>query len=298
MSIVKNIVKKITKNPVNTKLEDFGQYGLGLIKDPKDSRDYKISSLKGTNKPNISSLPNKVDYSNEMSSIKDQDGTPMCVGFAVAAVREWQQQQEYITERKEKSNYIREEDEYDFSDAWIYWNCKKIDNFPNSDGTSIRAAMKVLNKIGVPQEKAWPFSEDMNNPGEPESWSKMTARWNIIKSYHRITNLNQLLDYLANHGPVVTGVLVFKTFYYPDNKGHVNMPNSGEEPLGGHGICLTGYDKDQKKIFFKNSWSTKWGDQGFGSIPFKYWKKYSLDSWALTNMDVSTEDLKGEYEGM
>jgi hypothetical protein len=59
-----------------------------------------------------------------------------------------------LKERKEGSKYKRKQSEYDLSESWIYWNCKKIDQWPDSEGTSIRAAMKVLNKLGVPSEKA------------------------------------------------------------------------------------------------------------------------------------------------
>lgn len=292
MSILRPLIKRKKsqrEEPIDT------PYGIGLIQDPVDERDYQLSSLKQITSPQ--SLPYRVDYSNEMSSIKNQGRTPMCVGFAVAATKEWQEQQEYLKEKKQGSKYKRKESHYDLSESWIYWNCKKIDNFPDSGGTNIRSAMKVLNKLGVPQEKAWPFTEDMDNPGKPASWSKMTAKWKKIKSYHRINNTNELLDYLANHGPLVTGVLVFRTFYYPDNSGHVSMPDSNEDPLGGHALAVVGYDRSQNKIFFKNSWGS-WGNQGYGSFSFEYWQNYLMDTWALTDIDTTAENLEGKWEGL
>ncbi len=84
----------------------------------------------------------------------------------------------------------------------------------------------------------------------------MTARWKKIKSYHRITNLDELIEYLANHGPVVTGVLVYRGFYYPDSNGVVPLPHENERPVGAHAICLCGYDKGRNRqnyLIFKNS---------------------------------------------
>lgn len=303
MSIIRNIVKKIVKRNANSEEEHMEveklPYATGLIQDEPDSRDYLYQNIKGE-KPDISKLPNKWDLSSEMSPVKSQMNLGACVAFATAAVREWQQKKEYLKERKEGSSYKRESAEYDLSESWIYWNCKKIDNFPDSEGTSIRSAMKVLNQLGVPKEKAWPYTDDKNNPGKPKPWSKLTSRWNKIKSYHRITSIEELVDYLYNHGPVVAGVLVFSTWGNPDSNGFVDMPPDWERPQGAHAIPIIGYDKSpdndkDKKLFFKNSWGM-WGNQGFGSISFDYWKQYALDCWAITDMDVKRSQLKGEYK--
>lgn len=41
-----------------------------------------------------------------------------------------------------------------------------------------------------------------------------------------------------------------------------------EGSWGNHTILITGYDLDKELIFFKNSWGTDWGDQGYGTITF------------------------------
>lgn len=276
------------------KVEQPRKYEMGLIKDEPDERDYLIQSV--MNKPySIDDLPEKVIYNNEMSSVKGQGHLGACVSFATAAIKEWQEKKEYLKERKEGSKYKRDE-EYDLSESWIYWNCKKIDPFPNSEGTTIRAAMKVLNKIGVPSEKAWPYTDDKNNPGKPASWSKMTAAWKKIKSYHKINSFEELLNTLYKVGPVVAGVLVFDTFYEPGTGkfAKVKMPSANQQPIGAHAIAITGYDKRYNLLWFKNSWSNSWGNQGFGTIDFNYWRNFNLNTWAVTDLDVTKEMLEGK----
>lgn len=58
-------------------------YTFGYIPDPPDERDYEVSSL-------MTGLESakSVDYSNQMSSVKDQGSKGSCVGFAVAAMLE------------------------------------------------------------------------------------------------------------------------------------------------------------------------------------------------------------------
>ena len=44
----------------------------------------------------------------------------------------------------------------------------------------------------------------------------------------------------------------------------------GRSLLGGHAILLVGYDRVRGVVYFRNSWGTGWGDQGYGTLPFAY----------------------------
>jgi hypothetical protein len=39
------------------------------------------------------------------------------------------------------------------------------------------------------------------------------------------------------------------------------MPQPGEGTLGGHAVCMVGYDKSERVFIMRNSWGVKWGDQ-------------------------------------
>lgn len=275
----------------------------GLREDPVDKRDYvfsakgKLGGISGYTNV-IEDLPQTVDRSSEMSPVKNQGYAGTCVGFATAAVKEWQETQEYINEKKRGSKHERESGTYDLSEAWIYWNCKKIDPWPGESGTNIRSAMKVLRKIGVPSEKAWPYTDDESNPGKPTPWSKMTARWKKIKSYYKIQNIEDLLVHLANTGPVITGMLLYQDFYYPESDGFVPLPSSNESPIGAHAVAICGYikEKDHNKLIIKNSWGPNWGDNGYGLIKWKYWWENNLNTWGMTDQNILREDIEGPYE--
>lgn len=78
--------------------------------------------------------------------------------------------------------------------------------------------------------------------------------WTGIRSWHRAP---------AN----VTGIIPF--------------PPEMELRLGGHAICVVGYNDNQGQFIFKNSWGTGWGNKGYGSLPYDYVKAYCLEAWGL-----------------
>jgi hypothetical protein len=56
--------------------------------------------------------------------------------------------------------------------------------------------------------------------------------------------------------------------------------------LGGHGIVAVGYNDATQRITFRNSWGTRWGASGYGTIGFDYFTNSSLseDCWTISNL--------------
>ncbi len=253
---------------------------LNLKRDVSDKRDFKLTEQVFS----TISIPNNIDWTDTMSPVKNQGQLGSCVGFATAAMKEWQEQREHDKEVADGKKYMREEDHYDLSEAWIYWKCKEIDPWPNSEGTSIRCAMQVLQKHGVPCEKAYPYSDKYK--GKPESWAKLIAKWGKIDSYWRCRGIDDLRLALPN-GPVVIGIACFREIFSPSDSGIVSYPNNPDEILGGHAICSVGYNDDHSLIKFKNSWGTKWGNNGYGYIPYTYVNDFMWDAWVAKDLSVT-----------
>ncbi len=256
---------------------------INLTKDVPDDRDFKLSTL------DAGTMPNFVDHTPKMSPVKNQGRLGSCVGFASAAMKEWQEQIEHereVAEGKRDRRKKRGLDSYDLSEAWIYWKCKEIDPWPDSEGTSIRCAMQVLHKNGVPCENAYPYSDKFK--GKPKFWAKLIAKWGLIDSYWRCDGLNELRMGLLD-GPVVIGVGVFEEFF---NSIIIPYPSNPDNVLGGHAICAVGYDNDEGLIKFKNSWGNNWGENGYGYLPYKYIDHFMWDAWIAKDLSVTRRILK------
>jgi C1A family cysteine protease len=259
-------------------------------KDPEDDRDYILSSSFDCNlEEELCKTPSMVTHGPKMSPVKDQGGLGSCVGFAVTAMKEWQERVEYEYEVSQGNKYRRRTAIYDLSESWVYWNAKKIDPWPGEEGTSIRFAMKVLQRLGTPSEEGWPYSDRAR--GEPENWAPLIARWARIGSYWRVRNLSEL-RYALLSGPVVIGIPCFEEIFYTDDTGFIPYPKNPNMIYGGHAVCATGFQDSKKRIIFKNSWGRSWGKSGYGLLPYEYINDFLWDAWTCKDVSMTKEMLQ------
>jgi len=246
----------------------------GCLQDVPDRRDYPASMRLSRLKPILPSIWNLRE---DMTPVKDQGRLGSCVGFACAALKEWQE--------KEQRPWTPFQDS---SEQWIYWKSKEIDPWPGSEGTSIRCALSILASKGVPPEGGWPYLDQASAghrpPTSPKWWSYGVARWAKIGYYYRLSSLEMVKEWLVLRGPVVAGVSVGTTFFSPVD--HVGCPPHSfveipRETIGGHAIVLVSYDDPLRIIGFKNSWGTDWGDRGFGFFSYEYLGSLGFDLWAI-----------------
>lgn len=261
-------------------------------KDPEDERDFKFSSMLDTDctlGEKLCGTPSTISHGPKMSPVKNQGNLGSCVGFAVTAMKEWQERIEHEYEVSQGKKDHRKTNIYDLSESWVYWNAKKIDPWPGEEGTSIRFAMKVLQKLGTPSEDGWKYSDKAK--GEPKSWAHLIARWARIGSYWRVNGLQEL-RYALLSGPVVIGIPCFEEIFYAGDNGVVAYPANPNVIYGGHAICAVGYQDSKKRIIFKNSWGPAWGRTGYGLVSYRYIEDFLWDAWACKDVSMTKELLK------
>jgi C1A family cysteine protease len=243
------------------------KFTLGCFKDPVDSRDIPMGLVLP-----VFTIPVSFDFSQAMSPVRNQGSEGTCVAFAsVSGVKEYQDKLEYRRLIK-------------LSPRFLYSLCKKFDGIPEQEGTYPRIAMKVLLNQGVCHESFWPYAPHQKNL--PLKGANKDAKKFKIKAYARLRSLSQMKRSLLVNGPFLAGVKVFKSWFTKkvEKRGLIPMPKLNDDLLGGHAICIVGYD-DRLKVFkFKNSWGAKWADKGYGYLPYAYMNKYCSDAWSATDL--------------
>lgn len=207
-----------------------------------------------------------------------------CVAFAsVVGVKEYQDKREY-------NRLIL------LSPRYLYYFCKRFDGQPDQEGTYPRIAMKVLAKYGVAEESCWPYKPFQKDP--PCAIASRQAKRYRIKAYGRLGSIAEMRRSLAINGPFLAGVKVFKCWFSKEvlKSGLIPMPKKNEETIGGHALCIIGFD-DTKQIFkFKNSWGRGWADKGYGYLSYSYLQKYCVDAWSATDLILDPRALVKKRE--
>jgi len=123
-------------------------------------------------------------------------------------------------------------------------------------------------------DQAWP-STDCGSSGL--GVAKALRHRGLIDQYGHATTAEEL-GMLLQTGPVLMGIVWVDAFFTPDPDGFIDTaPNWLTSTVaGGHEVCLTALEDvafnpdgtlaDSTVLRFVNSWTTSWGDQGFGRL--------------------------------
>lgn len=154
-----------------------------------------------------------------------------------------------------------------------------------NDGTTITSIIQSIKENGVCEENLFKY-EMSNKTIIPNEKCNTNATFHkIINATNIIATLDNIKMYLQETNPIICAFTVFESIDNVKSDGIIQMPDfKGEKIIGGHAVMLVGYD-DKKKLFkFLNSWGSKWGDNGYGYIPYDYLlnQSYSSDYWIVT----------------
>lgn len=125
-----------------------------------------------------------------------------------------------------------------FAKEKVYWEAQKIDPwdggsypsaFPQYEGTSILAGMKILKREGYIDEYRWAFS------------------------------LEDLIWAIGHKGPAIIGINWYESMFEPYTCGQLHAEGN---IVGGHAILCKGVSITKKTFTLHNSWGQSWADNG------------------------------------
>jgi hypothetical protein len=251
-----------------------------FLKDPLRDTDPKIVVDKSYNVKNKS-----VDFREFCSEIKNQQTLGSCSVFSVLAAYE------YNTDNKFSELYLFYKART--TSQWFGGKGRKKDNV---SGINIRCVLIILNRLGCCLDELWKYKKDLVLKTPPEDVCASAIKWRLsgfgrldTKNLSRTILLNNMKAILEMKIPIIGG------FKMPLNIRSEKTSKSGivdyvSISKYGHSVMFVGFiddmiNKDQHgHLIFKNSWGDKWGDNGYGYLPYNYiLNNKCFDLWILEN---------------
>ena len=249
--------------------------------------------------------PAAVDLRQWAPAVRFQGGFNTCAAHVVAAILEF-------FEKKAFGRSVAA------SRLFLYKVAKNFLLETGDPGVYIRQTMGVLRTIGVPPEKFWPYVDpgtlEQPNKADPRLEEEPTPFCYALASefravtYYRLDGpgeagdterlLRLAKDHIASRIPFTLGFPLMESLRQATGSGAIPYPADSEKKLGSHAVVAFGYD-DNKKIqntaggpettgafLIQNSWSDKWGERGYGWLPYEYLLAgKSSDLWTLTRAE-------------
>ncbi len=185
-----------------------------------------------------------------------------------------------------------------FSPAYLYNQIA----LPNCQGSYIQYAMEAMKKRGLV-----PFKNFQYDPSScstlPRAEHHQMAQDYRIKGFNRLTlngnnykvDMPAIKQNLSQGAPVVIGMKVGQSFMQGMRGRDVWQPNRQDfsgHGLGGHAMCVIGYDDKKYGGSFEimNSWGREWGRDGIGWVRYGDFDKFVLEAYGLYPEGIA-EDL-------
>ncbi len=225
----------------------------------------------------------------EMPLVRDQAYRGTCVAHAAVATME------HLTGISGP--------QLDFSEQFLYWDCKSKDGNPTSEGTFLKVAMPLLVSDGCCLETTWPYSPapmpGNEGQGPPPPTAAKEASTHTARKANALSpkSITQIKDELARRRCVAVSVVVYDYCWTTNDEvrssGNVTMPFPGDVSNEGHAICLVGYEDlpgepelGGGRFLLRNSWDSYWGvncefGSGYGTLPYTYLTTYGMEAFSI-----------------
>lgn len=247
-------------------------------------------------RPNISVTP-KTEMIPAMGlTVKHQEETSACTGFALSTVVE------YLLRRSER------EPRPAISPFMLYSMARRYDEFPGSvddNGSSLRGALKGWFKHGACAQALFPGLEMPAAASETADDWWLDAVKRPLGAYYRIDTrsivemhaaLNEVGILYASAGchsgwDAGHGVTPRTAAATPVEQPFWIIPsNDRESAMDGHAFVIVGYTQDG--FLIQNSWGEEWGTHGMAVLTYDDWMRNAMDCWVVQLGVVTHEHEK------
>jgi hypothetical protein len=269
-----------------------GKSKLKLILDKPDNRDFTIVSI------NENTLPNSIDISRYCPYVKRKNeiiypNTHIIISAIETMMNICLLEQNLKVMKKNYyfKNYIKKNHSDFFSELSLYETTKFM--FPKSKTIPFRKILKTTQKYGCAiQDKN--LSNVAVGSYKIKNYAKI-SNTGLIKNVTLISRrkiIKDMKSVLASKVPIIT-TLKFPTSAKKSKNGLFNYDS---EHTFVQPVLIVGYydnfNATNKGVFiYQNMWGDKWGDKGYGYLPYSHiLKTRSIDMWVITEFEFTALD--------
>ncbi|KYK38889.1 MAG: hypothetical protein HXS46_19660 [Theionarchaea archaeon] len=186
---------------------------------------------------------------NWTTPIKDQGPCGSCVAFATVGLVE------SALEIFKRNPYLQP----DLSEADLFFcGCGECCR----TGWWFSPALDYARDKGIPDEACFPYTP-RNQPCNP--CGDRDKRVIKIEKWRPIYSPSRAKAWIRKNGPLMTGMRVYSDFF--SYRGGIYRHATGGF-AGNHAILVVGYDELHRYWICKNSWGTRWGENGWFRIRY------------------------------
>jgi C1A family cysteine protease len=240
---------------------------LQLVRSPFDRRDYKLLVVK----QKAAMMPASMDLSANCPPVFDQGSIGSCTANSSGTMFS------FIVKSDFRQTFIP-------SRLYIYYNTRLL----MGNGAYLRTTMQSLVKYGTCGEASWPYNKALLYARPSDPCYKEGDRRQALNYAAVATNLAAMKAVLQSH-PFVIGIVVCESFLTAQvaTTGMVPVPKAKERVLGGHAVCVIGYNDAKQCFLVRNSWGRGWGLNGNFYLPYKYatTKTLAFDAWVIYDVE-------------
>jgi len=199
--------------------------------------------------------------------IYDQGSLGSCTANAYASAYCIMEYKKYKRIRHQPSRLF-----FYFIERWME-NQYQLEGLTDS-GADVVDGLSYAKTFGISSESCWPYDISKFNIKPPlpcfnEALLHKIADYSVLSIDDQI--VNTIRQYLyRNQSPVLIAMKVFSNFEstFTSKTGLILFPKGYF--LGGHEMCILGYDDLKKHFIVLNSWGNQWGDRGYCYLPYAY----------------------------
>ena len=284
--------KKVLPPPTLAELEHPlpSMFSLGAMEPPAGERESEAAIPADiVAAPPVSAAINLIA---NMPPIRNQGSRGTCVAFALTSIQDYYRRLHGVANPN-------------WSEQHLYHEIKLIDGSPAACGTWQSKGAIVLANRGQCREVIWAYNPNLpcNNNGVMPATARPDAlHYRLNLSALSAKNVALIRSALSTRRPVGISIPVFNSWYQSAatrRSGQITMPLAGEAQVGGHAVCLVGFQDLASApgggyFVLRNSWGTTWGSlnpygAGYGIIPYAYISSLNWEAYTLTTIAISDE---------